>query len=190
MKGQRRKLRNHTNIGWGLVFLRAQNFYHLIDSAVTTNFYCFNMSLNWPLLPIFIPFPPQISLSAHYVRAVRDPREQAQGTHNTHVQAPQSAHVHMCTHHPGVVAPAPACGDCARVPYVESICRMSSTCTQASGPNYRCRHRSEPHASRQVRIAGTPELPYHVTSRLSRGSSNTSGTMSRKRHADVHSLLG
>ena len=82
-------------IGWGLVFRRARNFYHLIDSAVTTNFYCFNMSLKWPLLPIFIPFP-QISLSAHYVRAVRDPREQAQGTHNTHVQAPQSAHVHMC----------------------------------------------------------------------------------------------
>ena len=57
----------------GVGFRRARNFYHLIDSAVTTNFYCFNLSLKWPLLPIFNAFPPQISLSAHYVRTVRDP---------------------------------------------------------------------------------------------------------------------
>ena len=42
---------HHHGIGWGLVFRRARNFYHLIDSAVTTNFYCFNVSLKWPLLP-------------------------------------------------------------------------------------------------------------------------------------------
>ena len=54
------------------------------DSAVTTNFYCFNMSLKWPLLPIFIPFPPNFAQRALYVRAVRDPREQAQATGNTH----------------------------------------------------------------------------------------------------------
>ena len=47
------------HIGWGLVFRRARNFYHQIDSAVTTNFYCFNLSLKWPLLPIFNAFPPQ-----------------------------------------------------------------------------------------------------------------------------------
>ena len=82
-----------------LVFRRARNFYHLIDSAVTTNFYCFNMSLKWPLLPIFFPFPPNFAQRALRARRA-NPREQAQGTHNTHVQAPQSARVHTCTHHP------------------------------------------------------------------------------------------
>ena len=86
-----------------MVFRRARNFYHLIDSAVTTNFYCFNMSLKWPLLPIFIPFPPKKSLKVKRAlrcapSAVRDPREQAQRRSDGQQ---------------GVVAPAPACGDCA-----------------------------------------------------------------------------
>ena len=82
-------------IGWGLVFRRARNFYHLIDSAVTTNFYCFNMSLKWPLLPIFIPFPPNFAQRALRARHARSAGASTGNTQHTCAGPTECARPHV-----------------------------------------------------------------------------------------------
>ena len=78
-----------------MVFRRARNFYHLIDSAVTTNFYCFNMSLKWPLLPIFIPFPPNFAQRALRARRARSAGASTGNTQHTCAGPTECARPHV-----------------------------------------------------------------------------------------------